>query len=277
MYHISAILESFVVSLREGIEVALVIGMLLAYLNRTGRRKYGRSVLFGLGAAVLVSLGMAAAVQRYGLDAQSPVVEGSLMFVAAALVTSLVIWMWRTGRSMRHRLERRLDTLMGNVETAALDSRSAVGVFAFAFLMVLREGVETVLFLAALSVAPGGSVLTTLGGSGLGLLLALLFGVLIVRGSVRIDLRRFFWVTGLVLVVLVAKLVAGGLHEFFEAGALAGTPFWEQFVEAIASKAASSVVLALLIVVPLGSLAWEWRKAAPAPVPMPEQPNGARP
>jgi high-affinity iron transporter len=74
MYHISAILESFVVSLREGIEVALVIGMLLAYLNRTGRRKYGRSVLFGLGAAVLVSLGMAAAVQRYGLDAQSPVV-----------------------------------------------------------------------------------------------------------------------------------------------------------------------------------------------------------
>jgi FTR1 family protein len=199
------------------------------------------------------------------------------MFVAAALVTSLVIWMWRTGRSMRHRLERRLDTLMGSAEAAALDSRSAVGVFAFAFLMVLREGVETVLFLAALSVAPGGSVLTTLGGSGLGLLLALLFGVLIVRGSVRIDLRRFFWVTGLVLVVLVAKLVAGGLHEFFEAGALAGTPFWEQFVEAIASKAASSGVLVLLIVVPLGSLAWEWRKAAPAPVPMPEQPNGARP
>ena len=277
MYHISAILESFVVSLREGIEVALAIGMLMAYLNRTGRRKYGRFVQFGLGAAVLASLGMAAAVQRYGLDAQSPVVEGSLMFVAAALVTSLVIWMWRTGRSMRHRLERRLDTLMGTVETAALDSRSAVGVFAFAFLMVLREGVETVLFLAALSVAPGGSVLATLGGSGLGLLLALLFGVLIVRGSVRIDLRRFFWVTRLVLVVLVVKLVAGGLHEFFEAGALAGTPFWEQFVEAIASKAASSVVLALLIVVPLGSLAWEWRKAAPAPVPMPEQPNGARP
>ena len=277
MYHISAILESFVVSLREGIEVALAIGMLLAYLNRTGRRKYGRFVQLGLGAAVLASLGMAAAVQRYGLDAQSPVVEGSLMFVAAALVTSLVIWMWHTGRSMRHRLERRLDTLMGTAETAALDSRSAVGVFAFAFLMVLREGVETVLFLAALSVAPGGSVLTTLGGSGLGLLLALLFGVLIVRGSVRIDLRRFFWVTRLVLLVLVAKLVAGGLHEFFEAGALAGTPFWERLVEVIASTAASSVVLALLIVVPLGSLAWEWRKAAPAPVPMPEQPNGARP
>ena len=277
MYHVSAILESFVVTLREGIEVAIVIGMLLAYLNRTGRRKYGRFVLFGLGAAVLASLGLAAAVQRYRLDAENPVVEGSLMFVAAALVTSLLVWMWRTRRSIRHRMEQRLDTLTGNAETAALDSRSALGVFAFAFIMVLREGMETVLFLAALSGTPSGSGLTTLGGSGLGLILAALFGFLLVRGSVRINLRRFFWVTGLVLLVLVAKLVAGGLHEFFEAGALAGTPFWEQFVEAIASKAASSVVLALLIVVPLGSLAWEWWKAAPAPLTTPEQPNGARP
>ena len=277
MYHVSAILESFVVALREGIEVALVIGMLLAYLNRTGRRTYGRFVLFGLGAAVLASLGMAAAVQRYGLDAENPVVEGSLMFVAAALVTSLVVWMWRTGRSVRHRLEQRLDALMGTAETATVDSRSALGVFAFAFIMVLREGVETILFLAALSGTPGGSALTTLGGSGLGLILAVLFGVLLVRGSVRINLRRFFGVTGLVLLVLVAKLVAGGLHEFFEAGALAGAPFWEELVEVIASKAASFIVLALLVVVPLGSLAWEWWKAAPAPLTVPEQPNGARP
>ena len=277
MYHVSAILESFVVALREGIEVALVIGMLLTYLNRTGRRTYGRFVLFGLGAAVLASLGMAAAVQRYGLDAENPVVEGSLMFVAAALVTSLVVWMWRTGRSIRHRLEQRLDALMGTAETATVDSRSALGVFAFAFIMVLREGVETILFLAALSGTPGGSALTTLGGSGLGLILAVLFGVLLVRGSVRINLRRFFGVTGLVLLVLVAKLVAGGLHEFFEAGALAGAPFWEELVEVIASKAASFIVLALLVVVPLGSLAWEWWKAAPAPLTVPEQPNGARP
>jgi len=277
MYHVSAILESLVVALREGIEVALVIGMLLAYLNRTGRRTYGRFVLFGLGAAVLASLGMAAAVQRYGLDAENPVVEGSLMFVAAGLVTSLVVWMWRTGRSIRHRLEQRLDSLMGNAEAAAVDSRSALSVFTFAFIMVIREGVETVLFLAALSGTPGGSALTTLSGSGLGLILAVLFGVLLVRGSVRINLRRFFGVTGLVLLVLVAKLVAGGLHEFFEAGALAAAPFWEELVEVIASKAASFIVLALLVVVPLGSLAWEWWKAAPAPLTTPEQPNGARP
>ena len=276
MYHISAGLESFVVALREGIEVALVIGMLLAYLNRTGRRAYGRYALLGLGTAVLASLGIAALLQRYGLDAERPAVEGSLMFVAAALVASLVAWMWRTGRSIRRRLERRLDALMTAADTAASDLRAALGVFAFAFLMVLREGVETVLFLAALSGTPGGSGLTTLGGSGLGLVLATLFGVLLVRGSVRVNLRRFFGVTGLVLLVLVAKLVAGGLHEFFEAGLLPVAPFWERVVEAIASKAASFVVLALLIVAPLGSLAWEWWKAAPPALMARERPNGVR-
>lgn len=275
MNHISAALESFIVVLREGIEVALVIGVLLAYLNRTGRRAYGRYVLLGLVAAALVSLALAAGVQRYGLDAETPVVEGSLMFVAAALVASLVVWLWRTSRTIRRRLEQRLDALTTAADTASPDVRAALGVFAFACLMVLREGVETVLFLTALSGTPGGSGLSTLGGSGLGLVLATLFGVLLVRGSIRINLRRFFGITGLVLLVLVAKLVAGGLHEFFEAGVLVSTPFWEEIVEVVASKAASFVVLALLIVAPLGSLAWEWWKAAPAALPAREQPNGA--
>lgn len=277
MYQVSAVLESFVVALREGIEVSLVIGMLLAYLNRTGRRTYGRFVLFGLGAAVLASLGIAAAVQRYGLDAENPVMEGSLMFVAAALVASLVAWMWRTGGTIRRRLEQRLDTLMTTTGTEAPGLRAALGVFAFAFLMVLREGVETVLFLTALSATQGGSALTTLSGGGFGLSLAILFGVLLVRGSVRVTLRRFFGVTSLALLILVVKLVAGGLHEFFEAGVLASVPVWEDIVEVIASTAASFVVLALLIVAPLGSLAWEWWKATPTPLTAPGQPNGARP
>jgi high-affinity iron transporter len=276
MSQVSAVLESFVVALREGIEVSLVIGMLLAYLNRTGRRTYGRYVLLGLGAAVLASLGAAAVVQRYGLDAENPVVEGSLMFVAAALVTSLVVWMWRTGRSIRNRLEHRLDSLMESVATTALDSGPALGVFAFAFLMVLREGVETVLFLTALSATQRGSALATLSGSGFGLVLAVLFGVLLVRGSVRVNLRRFFGVTSLVLLILVVKLVAGCLHEFFEAGVLAGAPFWEDVVEVIASTAASFVVLALLIVAPLGSLAWEWWTTPPALLTAGEQRDGAR-
>ncbi len=277
MFHFSAVLESFVVAVREGVEIALVIGMLLAYLSRTGRHAYGRYVVFGLAAAALASLGIAVGVQRYGLDTENPALEGALMFVAAALVTSLVVWMWRTGRSVRKRLEQRLDTLMGTAGDARVDVRSALGVFAFAFVMVLREGVETVLFLAALSGTPGGSVLATLAGSGLGLSLAALFGVLLVRGSVRINLRRFFAVTGLALLVLVVKLVAGGVHELFAAGLLPGAPRWEALVEIIASKAASFVVLALLIIAPLGSLAWEWWTAAHPALNAPEQPNGARP
>lgn len=276
MSHISAGLESFVVVLREGIEAALVIGLLLAYLNRTGRRAYGRYVLLGLGAAALASLTLAAAIQRYGLDAENPAMEGSLMFVAAALVASLVVWMWRTGRTIRRRLEQRLDIVMATADALSTHVRAALGVFAFAFLMVLREGVETVLFLTALSATPGGGALTTLGGSGLGLILATLFGVLLVRRSVRINLRRFFGVTGLVLLVLVAKLAAGGLHEFFEAGLLPAAPFWERAVETIASKAASFAVLTLLIVAPLGSLAWEWWKAAPPALMARERPNGVR-
>ncbi len=107
--------------------------------------------------------------------------------------------------------------------------------------------------------------------------LAALFGVLLARGSLRVNLRRFFAVTGLVLLILVAKLVAGGLHEFFEAGVLSGTPFWEETLEVFTSTAASLIILALLITVPLCSLAWDWWNAAPARLRTPGQPNGASP
>ena len=117
--------EATIVTLREGIEVALVVGVLLAYLRRTGREAYTRSVFLGLGAAILMSLLGAVLIQRYGLDPDNPVVEGSVMFVAAALVTSLVIWMWRTGRSVRRRLEHRLDTLVGQAEASTLGYRAA--------------------------------------------------------------------------------------------------------------------------------------------------------
>lgn len=258
MNSVSSVLESFVVSLREGVEVALVVGILLAYLSRSGRRAYGRFVMLGLGAAVLASLAGAVAIQRYGLDPENPVAEGSLMFVAAGLVTSLLVWMWRTGWSIRRRLEHRLDALVGQTETAAVESRAAFAVFLFAFLMVLREGVETVLFLTALSGTAGSRPLANLAGGGLGLLFAVVFGVILVRGSLHINLRRFFAVTGVVLVILVVRLIAGGLHEFFEAGLLPSAPLWEETADVFASKAASLIILALLIVVPLCSLGWDW-------------------
>ena len=271
---LSRIFESVVVTLREGVEVALVIGVLLAYLRRTGRGAYNRYVFWGLGVAVLASLAIAVLIHRYGLDPENPVVEGSVMFVAAGLVTSLLVWMWRTGRSVKRRLEKRLDSLVGQAASTTIEYRAALGVFAFAFFMVLREGVETVLFLAALSGTVGGSALYNALGGGTGLLLAALFGILLVRGSLHVNLRRFFNVTGLVLLILVAKLIAGGLHEFLEVGILPASPWLEEIVEIFTQRTVSLLILGLLIALPAACMAWDWWKRTSAEVPLPPQPNG---
>ena len=143
--------------------------------------------------------------------------------------------------------------------------------------MVFREGVETVLFLAALSgtvrlAAPS----TTPWAAGSGLLLATLFGILLVRGSLHINLRRFFSVTGIVLLILVAKLIAGGLHEFFEAGILPASHAIEEAVELLTGKTTSLLILGLLIALPALCLLWDWwRRASLAESSLPPQPNGA--
>ncbi len=268
-------LEAMIVTLREGIEVALVIGVLLAYLRRTGRQAYSRYVLLGLSAAILASLAGAFVIQRYGLDADNPAVEGSVMFVAAALVTSLVVWMWRTGRTVRQRLESRLNSLVGQEEKSGFAYRAALGVFAFSFFMVLREGVETVLFLLALAGIVGGDTRYNVLGGSLGLLLAVLFGALLVRGSLHVNLRRFFGVTGVVLMILVAKLIAGGLHEFFEIGLVSASPFWLEAVELLTDKTTSILILALLIVLPALCLLWDWwQRTSLAQVSLPPELNG---
>lgn len=272
---LTKMLEAMVITLREGIEAALVVGILLAYLRKTGREAQARYVLLGLAAAVLASFAGAILIQRYGLDPENELLEGTMMFVAAGLVGSLMAWMWRTGRSLRQRLEQRLDALVGHAGPPTVGSQAALGVFAFAFLMVLREGVETVLFLAALSGTIGANPLYNALGGGLGLLLAILFGYLLVQGSVRINLHRFFGITGAVLLILVGKLIAGGFHEFFEVGLLPSSPFWLEVVGLFTRETTSLLILILLIALPGLFLAWDgWRMAPPAPAsqaPAPER------
>jgi FTR1 family protein len=274
---LSRLFESLIVTLREGVEVALVVGVLLAYLRRTGRGAYARQVFLGLGAAILASLLGAVLIYRYGLDPDNPVAEGITMFVAAGLVTTLVVWMWRTGRNVRRRLEHRLDALVGPADASAVTQRAALGVFGFTFVMMFREGIETVLFLSALSGTVGGSPLYNLLGGSLGLLLATLFGVLLVRGSLHLNLGRFFRVTGVVLLILVAKLIAGGLHEFFEVGLLPSTPLLEEVVEFFTNGTTSLIILFLLAALPAGCMLWDWWKhVSNEPVSPPPQPNGAQ-
>ena len=246
-------MEAFVITLREGLEAALVVGLVITYLNRTGRTALRRWAYFGLGLAVVASILGAVIFNLAGVDPENEILEGTLLAIAAVLVFSLVVWMWRTSRGIKQHIEERLESLSGP-ET----KRQGWGVLAFVFFMVFREGVEMILFLAALSLAATPDLIGLLGGlSGLGL--AALFGVLIVKGSLRINLRRFFGMTGFVLMVLVARLAAGSLHEFFEFGLLPSTPTLLTVIGFIVKDSTSTIILIALIALPVLTMLPEMR------------------
>jgi len=203
--------EALVVTLREGVEAALVVGIILAYLRKTGRARLERAVFYGLGTGVAASLVCGVVFARLGITEEA--YEGWLMLLGSLFVVSMVYWMWRTAKGLKREIEHRVE---------AIASRSsgpvAAGLFGLTFLLILREGVETVLFLGAVNLTTD-SLLAWSGGA-LGLVLAVLFGVAFVRGTVRVDLGRFFKVTEIVLLLLAAQLFVGGLHEFGERGSL---------------------------------------------------------
>ena len=200
--------ESLVITLREGVESALIIGIVLAYLARTGRRNWNRLVWLGLAAAVAGSAEAAYLVHR--LEVGEDAYEGWLMLVGAVFVASMVFWMWRTGKRMKQEIETKLSGL-----AAAPSRTAALGVFAFVFLMVFREGIETVLFLAAVSLHTT-DLMNFMGGA-IGLALAIGLGVAFFKGSIKVNLRKFFVVTSLILLVVAVQLLISGLHELSEA------------------------------------------------------------
>ncbi len=204
-------LQSLVITLREGIEAALIIGIVLSYLTKTGRSDSNRSVYWGLVTALGASLVAAYFVHR--LEVAEEAYEGWLMLAGAVFVASMVVWMWRTGKRLKKDIEARLSTL-----STAPTRAAAWGIFLFVFLMVFREGIETVLFLAATSLRSS-DLWNVIGGlTGLGLAIGL--GVAFFKGSVRVNLRKFFAVTSAVLLVVAAQLLVNGLHELSEARVL---------------------------------------------------------
>lgn len=246
-------MEAFVITLREGMEAALIVGLILAYLNRTGRAGLRQWVYAGLGLASAASLLGAIAFNLAGFDPENEVLEGTLLAIAALLVLSLVVWMWRASRGIKQQVEGRLESL-----TATGTKRQGWGLLAFVFFMVLREGVEMILFLAALSLTATPDLIGLIGGlAGLGL--ALLFGVLFVKGSLRIHLKRFFTVTGIVLLMLVVRLAAGSLHEFFEVGLLSSTPALLGAIGFVVRDTTSTIILIALIALPVLTLLPELR------------------
>ncbi len=201
-------LDAFIVTLREGVEAALIVGITLAYLAKIGRPDLRKSVFTALIAAFLGSIGVAVGLSR--LHWNQDIFEGWIMLAAAFFVTTMVIFMMRTGRKLKGQIEGKLEAL------AAQSSR--LGVFAFIFLMVLREGVETVLILGAVSL--NSSELLSFLGTLLGVLAAISFGVMFVKGSVRVNLQKFFRVTTVILFFVAVQLVVSGLHELSENGVL---------------------------------------------------------
>jgi high-affinity iron transporter len=250
------LLQAFIITLREGVEAALIIGITLAYLNKIQRQDLRKSVFVGLIAAFIASIGVAVLLSRFQLN--EDLFEGWVMLAAALFVVTMIIFMMRTGRKLKGEIESKLGSLAGR--------GSQLGVFLFVFLMVLREGAETVLILSAVTLES--SALQSFLGTLLGVSAAILFGVMFVKGTVKINLQKFFRVTTVILFFVAAQLLISGLHELSEYGVLPSSKQEMALIGPIVSNEwfffVTIVALAAMMVL------FEARRRQPQPLPLPE-------
>ncbi len=204
-------LSALLITLREGLEAALIIGIILAYLARTGNRKGFKPVWIGTSLAVIVSFiagtGIYLLAGEFSGRAEE-VFEGFAMFVAVGVLTWMIFWMRRQAVNIKAHLHAQIQSV--------LTSGSSFALVILAFVVVVREGIETVLFLFAATRVAESAVLFTMGGF-LGLSIAIATGYSIYKGSSRLNLKAFFNVTSVVLIVFAAGLLAHGIHELQEA------------------------------------------------------------
>jgi len=195
--------EALIITLREGVEAALVLAIASGLLRRQGRGDQVGALLGGAGVALVVSAVLAVLATR--LTYNEEIVEGVAMLVGAVFVLTLTVWMWRAAPRMKEEISSGL---------ARGAERGALGVAAFGFVMVVREGFETAVFLAAAQFNSSGLALWA--GALVGLALAVAFGVAFARGALKISLKPFFSLTTAVLLLVAFQLVVGGLHELSE-------------------------------------------------------------
>jgi len=204
-------LPSYLLSLREGIEAALIVGIVLGALRQMRRTDLSSAVWFGVISASILSVLVGTILTLLGLSFEGraeEIFEGVTMLLAAGVLTWMIFWMSRQARNIKGELE-------SGVRKAAFEGGKR-GLFILAFLAVLREGIELAFFLVASVFAS--NVQQTLIGALLGLGTAILLGWSLFATTVRLDLRRFFQVTGFLLILFAAGLVGHGVHEFNEAG-----------------------------------------------------------
>lgn len=208
-------IANYLIGLREGLEAALVVSILVAYLVKTGRRDRLAPVWVGVLAAVGVSLLFGALLtftsNQMSFQAQEAF-GGTLSIVAVGFVTWMVFWMRRTARSLSKELRGRMDAALA-MGTGAL--------ILTAFIAVGREGLETSLFIWSAIQATGQNTQPVLGAA-LGLLTSVVIGYLFYKGALKINLAKFFLWTGAILIVVAAGVLAYGVHDLQEAGVLPG-------------------------------------------------------
>jgi high-affinity iron transporter len=202
------LLSALLIALREGVEAALVVGIILVYLSRTGRQHLARFVWYGVAAAAALSLGVAVALERWRISEDG--FEGLMLLVASVFVVTMIVWMNRVARHLKKEIEQKVEAYAEKAGRAA-----GLGIFLFVFLMVLREGAELALVLRAVELSSEG--LQTWIGTIVGIAAAVAVGLFFFKGTLRVPLHRFFAVTSVILMLVAFQLALTGLHELSEA------------------------------------------------------------
>ena len=211
-------LPTYLLSLREGLEAALIIGIVLGAVSKIRRNDLAPTVWFGALSAIAISILTAIVLTRFGMSLKDPgeaIFEGITMLIAAGILTWMIFWMGKQARFLKSELEAGVNK--------AIVSAGKNALFWLAFVAVVREGIELALFITAAFFAGStsgvsGELIQTLVGTILGVGTAALLSWTLFATTVRLDLRKFFQVTGFLLILFAAGLIAHGVHEFTEVG-----------------------------------------------------------
>jgi high-affinity iron transporter len=206
------IISPTIISLREGIEAALIIAIMLSYLRKTNQPNLRKYVISGTIVAILASLGVATVVGLLWGIFEGPllnVFEGSVVLIAAMLLTTMIVWMWNAGAKITQEIQESMEM--------SVVQQSGIGLALLSFSLVMREGVELSLFSMALVIQEG---IQSYIGIALGLSIAVVLGLGIYKGSLRISIGALFKWTSIFLILFAAGMIAYGIHELQEAGLL---------------------------------------------------------
>ncbi len=208
-------LANFLIGLREGLEASLIVGILVAYLVKSGNRQRLPLMWAGVAVAIVISLGFGALLSFTSANMSFRAQEafgGFLSILAVCFVTWMVFWMKSAARGLKGELQGKLDKAI---------AIGGYGIVFAAFIAVVREGLETALFIWA-AVNATGQTVGPLIGAALGIAVAVLLGYLIYRGAVKLNMAQFFKITGVLLIIVAAGVLAYGFHDLQEAGVLPG-------------------------------------------------------